>query len=150
MTFGQGRRHQPSARPGVGRSRYGKRVTALCSWDEQSHTGDLLLSGAAPAAISEMLLELDRIRFDAAHRPSLGAAYRGEVLRCSQRWCRAALLQRDARRFASTVRRFASTVRRFASTVRRFASTVRRGAELLTVGTERIRAASGTSRWLLG
>ncbi|MEO7195350.1 MAG: DUF6247 family protein [Pseudonocardiaceae bacterium] len=65
-------------------------MTALWSFDEQSRTGDPLLPGAAPAAIRDVLLPEDRVRFDAAYQRALAAAREDldltELFRCLEHW----------------------------------------------------------------
>jgi len=92
-------------------TRYGDRVTALWSFDEQPRTGDPLLPGATPAAIRDALLPEDKTEFDTAYQHALAGARRDleltELFRCLEHWRRVALLQRDPDRFASIARRAA-------------------------------------------
>jgi hypothetical protein len=86
-------------------------VTASWSFDEQPHTGDPLLPGAAPAAIHDALLPEDRAAFQAAYQLALIRAREDldltELFQALEHWRRLALLQRDPARFTSIARRAA-------------------------------------------
>jgi hypothetical protein len=91
--------------------RYGERVTAQWSFDEQPRTGDPLLPGAAPAAIRDALLPEDQAAFDTAYQDALAHARERldltELFKTLEHWRRLALLQRDPDRFTSIIRRAA-------------------------------------------
>jgi Family of unknown function (DUF6247) len=91
--------------------RYHDPVTASWSFDEQPHTGDPLLPGAAPVAIHDALLPEDRAAFQAAYQLALIRAREDldltELFQALEHWRRLALLQRDPARFTSIARRAA-------------------------------------------
>ena len=91
--------------------RYGARVPAQWSFDEQPRTGDPLLPGAAPAAIRDALLLEDQAAFDTAYQDALTHARERldltELFKTLEHWRRLALLQRDPDRFTSIIRRAA-------------------------------------------
>lgn len=91
--------------------RYGERVTAQWSFDEQPRTGDPLLPGATPAAIRDALLPEDQPAFDTAYQDALAQARDRleltELFKTLEHWRRLALLQRDPARFTSIIHRAA-------------------------------------------
>jgi Family of unknown function (DUF6247) len=86
-------------------------VTASWSFDEQPHTGDPLLPGAAPAAIRDALLPEDGAAFETAYQLGLIRAREDldltELFQTLEHWRRLAVLQRDPARFSSIARRAA-------------------------------------------
>ena len=86
-------------------------MTATWSYDERPRSGDPLLPGASPAAISAALLLEDRAEFNAAYDQALRQARSSmdltELFRMLEQWRRIALLQRDRARYLSLIRRAA-------------------------------------------
>ena len=79
-------------------ARYRDPVTASWSFDEQPHTGDPLLPGAAPAAIRDALLPEDRAAFQAAYQLALIRAREDldltELFQALEHWRRLARVSR--------------------------------------------------------